>query len=185
MDPKFASAAAPSRLPLSAPVCACGCTDPRGNAVHPVSNALAVGDLDRAFSLGLLDVTPCPACAADCLALLDRVQGERRQALAARARYRQREARLERRRLEREQRRAALVAGGRDPLKTTVPGAVETARPFEAPRVVSPALPAAAAAALARAQAKVAARAQAKSPPGLATQNPPEHGPPEHGDPER
>ncbi|QOW21327.1 hypothetical protein [Novilysobacter avium] len=176
---------ATAATPSPAPACACGCTDARGSAGHPVNNALAIGDLDRAFALGLMDVAPCPACTTHCLALLDRVQGERRQALAARARYRQREARLERRRLEREQRRAALVAGVKDSPKTTVPGAVEAARPFEAPRVVSPALPPAAAAALARAQAKVAARAQAKSLPGLATQNPPEHGPPEHGGPKR
>ncbi|QOY62040.1 hypothetical protein INQ40_08775 [Lysobacter sp. H21R4] len=159
--------------------CACGCADARGSAVHPVNNALAVGDLDRAFTLGLLDVVACPACTDCCHALLDRIQDERRQALAARARYRQREARLERRRLEREQRRAALAVAAEDPPKTTVAGASKTARPFEAPRVASPALPAVAAAALARAQAKVAARAQAKSPRASGTPNPPKHGDPE------
>ena len=181
MDAEVATAATPS----PAPACACGCTDARGSAGHAVNNALAIGDLDRAFALGVMDVAPCPACTTHCLALLELVQGERRQALEARARYRQREARLERRRLEREQRRAALVAGVKDSPKTTVPGAVEAARPFEAPRVVSPALPPAAAAALARAQAKVAARAQAKSPLRSATPSPPKHDPPEHGDPKR
>lgn len=176
---------ATAATPSPAPACACGCTDARGSAGHAVNNALAIGDLDRAFALGLMDVARCPACTTHCLALLELVQGERRQALDARTRYRQREARLERRRLEREQRRAALVAGVKDSPKTTVPGAVEAARPFEAPRVVSPALPPAAAAALARAQAKVAARAQAKSPLRSATPSPPKHDPPEHGDPKR
>lgn len=175
MDPELASAAAPS----PAPACACGCTDPRGSAVHPVSTALAVGDLDRAFMLGLLDVAPCPACAADCTALLDRVQGKRRRALAARTRYRQREARLERRRLEREQRRAALVVGVKDPHTTAGTGELEPTRRFEAPRVVSPALPTAAAAALARAQAKVAARAQAAASRESSTPKPPPHGGPQ------
>lgn len=133
---------------LSDPACTCGCTDPRGHAVHPVSRALADGDLDRAFLLGLLDLAPCPACSADCVARLEGVQDERRQALAARERYRQREARLERRRLEREQRRMAGVGtAGTATASLTALAPVRNARP---------ALPAAAAAALARAQAKAA-----------------------------
>lgn len=137
---------------LSDPSCACGCTDPRGHAVHPVSHALARGDLDRAFALGLLDLAPCPACPPYCVAELERVQNERRQALAARDRYRQREARLEHRRVEREQRRMTGVGtagtatgSGNGPLGASTPA-----------RAGTPALPAAAAAALARAQAKAA-----------------------------
>nr|WP_246606666.1 hypothetical protein [Lysobacter antarcticus] len=134
-----------------------------------------MGDLDRAFALGLMDAIPCPACSADCVARLDRVQGQRQQALAARERYRQREARLARRRLEREQRKAALV-GAVDAQHPVAAGAAETARPFEAPRVVSPALPPAAAAALARAQAKAAARTQGTTSPGSAAPKPPAQG---------
>ncbi|KIQ98131.1 hypothetical protein TI01_0317 [Lysobacter sp. A03] len=152
--------------------------DPCGSAAHPVGNALAVGDLDRAFALGLMDAIPCPACSADCVARLDRVQGERQQALAARERYRQREARLARRRLEREQRRAAPTVAVEDQHQPAA-SAVVTARPFEAPRVVSPALPPAAAAALARAQAKAAARAQGTTSPGSAALKPPSQGEPE------
>lgn len=125
-------------------VCACGCPDPRAVATHAVCVALAAGDLDRAFTLGLMDVAPCPACDVACKAMLHRVQGERAQALAARGRYRQREARLQRLRGERAQRRTAVAA-------------------VVATRA---ALPPAAAAALARAREKAAASLQANPSPG-------------------
>lgn len=134
------------------PACTCSCVDPRGHAAHLVSHALAEGDLDLALTLGLLGFAPCPACSPDCVTRLARVQDERRQALAARERYRQREARLDRRRLEREQRR---MAGVGDAGSTTASGTgpVGASAPV---RHAPPALPAAAAAALARAQAKAA-----------------------------
>ena len=97
--------------------------------------ALGADDLDAAFDLGLLDATPCPHCSADCSARLALARDERLQALAARERYRARNARLARRAAERDAKRAPVA---------TVQA--------------SSALPPAAAAALARAQARAAAR---------------------------
>ena len=106
--------------------CRCGCKA-AGAGAHAVANALAVDDLDHALDMGLLEVAPCPSCTPECRASLQQAADGRRAALAARERYRAREARLVRRAAERDARR-------RPPTPT--------------------ALPAAAAAALARAKAK-------------------------------
>ena len=119
--------------------CRCGCTDPRGRAVHAIATALAVDDLDRAIDAGLLTCVPCPGCDADCSASVIAARDSRVGALAARERFRAREARLQHRARERAARRA--VAVGPQPSDG------------QAPR---PPLPSAAAAALARAKARAA-----------------------------
>jgi hypothetical protein len=116
---------------------ACCCTHAQNIATHAVRAALVEDDLDRALTLGLLDVAGCEGCDHACtMALLD-AREARVRALAARDRFRAREVRLERRRQERADRRSTATA----------PGNRTTASP----------LPAAAAAALARAKAKAAA----------------------------
>ena len=144
--------------------CACGCTDLRGIAVHPVSVALAAGDVDRAFALGLMDAPPCPACPPECVGVLTRVQDERRQALAARARFRQRETRLQRLRAERDQRRAVVAPVGDAGPEANAKATTAATSPAPAPASRA-ALPPAAAAALARAREKAAARSQGAGKP--------------------
>jgi Na+-translocating ferredoxin:NAD+ oxidoreductase RnfC subunit len=100
--------------------------------------ALADDDLDRAIDAGLLEVAACPSCNAECTRELLHAREAREQALAARQRYRNRQARLKRLADERAARRAA-----------TSP-ATASNRPAL--------LPTAAAAALARAKARAAAR---------------------------
>jgi len=115
---------------------ACGCTHARNIATHAVRAALVEDDIDRALTLGLLDVSICEGCDQPCtMALLD-AREARIRALAARDRFRAREARLERRRQERVDRRSSASASGN--------------------RTTTSPLPAAAAAALARAKAKAA-----------------------------
>ena len=109
--------------------CRCGCVDPSGAAVHEVAIALSVDDLDRAIEAGLLLSSPCRSCEPGCTASV----------LAARERFRTREARLQRIATERASRRATP---SRAPASDTAP--------------LRPALPPAAAAALARAKARAA-----------------------------
>jgi hypothetical protein len=116
---------------------ACGCTHAQNVATHAVRAALVEDDLDSALTLGLLDVTVCDSCDDACTMALRGARDARIRALAARDRFRAREARLERRRQERADRRSSTVAPGNR-------------------ATISP-LPAAAAAALARAKAKAAA----------------------------
>jgi hypothetical protein len=125
---------------MTTPCPSCGCT--ASATVHRVVAALRDGDLDAALESGLLEATPCPTCSADCTATWQSVRDARLVALAARARFRAREARLARRQQERDARRAA-----------TRPAPVEADGPAAAP-----ALPPAAAAALARAKARAAGR---------------------------
>lgn len=116
---------------------ACGCKCAHGAAAHAVQAALAEDDLDRALALGLLNVGACSDCDPACMIALLTAREMRIRALAARERFRAREARLARRRNQRSERRIDAAAAG-------------TAAPTTAP------LPAAAAAALARAKAKAA-----------------------------
>ena len=118
------------------PCTVCGCVDPRGEAAHRIVDALRVDDVDRALEAGLLDAVECEHCAPECRALLATTRDARITALAARERFRARNARLERRRAERDARRA----------------------PVAPPEVATPTLPPAAAAALARAKARAAQR---------------------------
>lgn len=115
------------------------CTD---DALRAIADALAADDLDRAMTLGLLDARPediperCDACGARA-GIVIAARDERLRALAARERYRARQARLAE--------RAAARARKR-----------EAAAPQRI--VAAPSLPPAAAAALARAKARVAAK---------------------------
>ena len=119
--------------------CRCGCVDPSGAAVHEVAIALSVDDLDRAIEAGLLLSSPCRSCEPGCTASVLAARDARREALAARERFRTREARLQRIATERASRRATP---SRAPASDTAP--------------LRPALPPAAAAALARAKARAA-----------------------------
>jgi hypothetical protein len=110
----------------------CGCAHPLGAGAHAIVAALADDDLDQAMTLGLLEQVPCVACTTACTLQLQRARDARLRALAARDRYRARNARLQRRAAERMARRAAIPATDTH----------------------APALPPAAAAALARAKAK-------------------------------
>ena len=116
---------------------ACGCTHAQNIATHAVRAALVEDDIDRALTLGLLDVATCEGCDRACTMALLGAREARIRALAARDRFRAREARLERRRQERTDRRSSVAASSNRPTTS--------------------ALPAAAAAALARAKAKAAA----------------------------
>ena len=122
---------------MSTPCPGCGCADARGDAAHAIVAALVQDDLDGAIGAGLCGDAHCTACAPECVALLSAARVARRSALAARDRYRARQARLEQRKQARDAARSASM-----PTPT-------------APR---PVLPAAAAAALARAKAKAAER---------------------------
>lgn len=124
----------------------CGCTSPAGSSVHAVLAALVEDDLDRAIESGLLTAVACAGCGVDCAMTLAAARDARLQALAARERYRVRNARLQRRAAERAAQRAMPA-----PTATTATQATDIAAP-------RPALPSAAAAALARAKAKAAER---------------------------
>ncbi|BDU16018.1 hypothetical protein [Lysobacter auxotrophicus] len=120
--------------------CVCGCVDPHGAVAHTIVAALRVYDVDGAIDAGLLDRgIECTSCDDACRAQLHAARTARIGALAARERYRARNARLERRARERAEKRAA-------------PPVSEVATPTPS------ALPSAAAAALARARAKAAQR---------------------------
>ena len=121
------------------PCPACGCNAPDGERAHLLQGALGMDDLDRAIDIGLLEESVhCRACSDACREALVQARQARRQALAARERFRSRNARLARRERERAERRR--TAG------TTAPGGAGKA----------PSLPPAAAAALARAKARAA-----------------------------
>lgn len=123
---------------MTTPCPFCGCADAHGADAHAVAAALAEDDVDRAIEAGLLGVVPCAACSHACTARIVAARDARLSALAARERYRARQARLQRRLEERAAARAAPM----------------TAAATEAP----PSLPSAAAAALARAKARAAER---------------------------
>lgn len=115
---------------------ACGCD--RDAVAHAIVAALLSDDVDRALDLGLLDADECAACSTSCRAAVHAARGQRQRALAARERFRARNARLQRRAEERAAQRQA---------------------PAPSPASVTPpSLPSAAAAALERARAKAAAR---------------------------
>lgn len=109
--------------------------------------ALATDDLDRAIELGLLTNSGCVDCSDACSTAMIVARDMRLRALAARDRFRAREARLQRRADERANKRA------------THPGTVEGHEATDSNAAATkPALPSAAAAALARAKAKAAER---------------------------
>src|SRR5690606_30988662 len=84
-------------MPGAVPLCRCGCVAPGHSTTHIVAAALAVDDLDRAIEAGLLDCPSCLDCTPACSASLEAARTARRNALAARERFRARQARLQRR----------------------------------------------------------------------------------------
>jgi hypothetical protein len=124
------------------PVCPCSSDAP----AHTIAGALATDDLDRALALGLLEASACPNCSQACREGLELARDERLAALAARERYRARQARLARRAAERAARRGGGIAAADGPDAA------------EAPAAAAGALPPAAAAALARALARAAGK---------------------------
>lgn len=121
------------------------CEDP---ALVALACAVADDDIDRAMTMGLLEFASpritCAACATR-IAAIESVRDARRHALAARERYRARQARLAERARTRAQRRHET--------ETRMPAAPTARTPSPLP-----ALPPAAALALARAKAKAAAK---------------------------
>lgn len=115
--------------------CRCGCSDAGGSDAHRIVAALARDDLDAAIETGLLDSEGCARCSPECHAALLDARDNRRAALAARERFRAREARLARRQQQRSLREHGATLQ---------------------PATKAPSLPPAAAAALARARAKAA-----------------------------
>ncbi|MGY0557258.1 hypothetical protein [Lysobacter sp. A421] len=107
------------------------------------------GDVDGALQLGLLKAMPCPGCSVDCHTRLVAARADRIRALAARERFRARDARLERRRAERAAQRSAPARPAETEVAAT--GGTTGVDPSR-----QPALPVAVAAALARAKAKAA-----------------------------
>ena len=114
----------------------CHCTACDDGRAHAMQAMLMADDLDAALQLGLLDAQPCPGCDGGCNARLIEARDARLVALAARERHRARDARLQRRKAEREAAR-------------TPPATLANKEP---------ALPVAAADALARALAKARER---------------------------
>jgi len=127
---------------MSTPPCpVCGCRDAANATAHAITAALAQDDLDSAIETGLLTSSGCAACSDACRTALFAARDDRLRALAARERFRAREARLQRRADERAVARAGVTSAV----------TIDTATP-------KPSLPSAAAAALARAKAKAAER---------------------------
>jgi hypothetical protein len=133
---------------MPCPICGATATDACAAAgLSAIDEALAADDVDAAIRLGLLDrelPPPDATACADCLARLARIRAARAArvtALAARERFRAREARVTKRAEARARQRAGAAAG---PAIAESRGAVASA------------LPTAAAAALARAKARAA-----------------------------
>ena len=154
-------------MAVAHPICACGCADPRGATAHMIALALAADDLDRAITFGLIDPTRddhepvCTHCTPQCMQITRDARTQRLRALAARERYRARDARLQRR----ADQRAAQRAGAPAVIAPAVIAPVADAPTGDLISVVDdppapprPTLPSAAAAALARAKAKAAQR---------------------------
>jgi hypothetical protein len=143
--------------PPAAPCPACA------SLIPALAAALARDDLDAALTLGLLDFMPeehalCASCTKQQAPVLA-ARDARLRALAARTRYRAREARLAARAEAKAQRRAAHAPA----LASPEAAMRETITP-EAATTISAALPASAAAALARAKARAAAKRGGSSP---------------------
>lgn len=111
--------------------CGSGVRAGEAETLPRIADALALGDMDRALSLGLLEWNGCEDCARavgvspERVAMLVAARTDRLRALAARERYRAREARLSRRAAERADRRAAA---GRLPSALPAAAALALAR---------------------------------------------------------
>ena len=112
---------------MSAACPGCGCVD-ADHCAHAVMAALVLGDIDCALDAGLLVCAACSGCSDDCRRRFSQARDERERALAARDRFRAREARLARRRLERERQRAAAHAASPAALPAAAAAALARAR---------------------------------------------------------
>lgn len=101
--------------------CRCGCDDPRGADAHRIVDALASDDIDTAIDAGLLAIEGCAGCSPACTSLLATARDARRAALAARERFRAREARSSRRQQERVARRIPAEAAAASPIAALPP----------------------------------------------------------------
>ena len=130
-----------------------GCPACNDTGIAALAAAVAVDDLDAAIEQGLLafeaPATCCTACAPRIATVLA-ARDARRHALAARERFRARQARLIERAEEKARRRAAATS------VEGLPAEGMSARGM--PTAAAPALPSAAQAALARAKARAAAK---------------------------
>lgn len=122
-------------IPVRCPGCACAAA----SAAHIVVGHVLQDDIDAALDAGLLDADACPHCAPHCREQVILARDARRNALAARERFRMRAERLARRAAERDAARAVRA---------------------DAAAVSAPAIPPAAAAALQRALARAKGRAR-------------------------
>jgi hypothetical protein len=105
------------------PVCACRA----GSQPHGIVAALLRDDLDAAIELGLLTCAPCPGCTPQCQASIAAARDARLTALAARERYRARQARLAERVQERARRRAQAAAASPSALPPAAAAALQRA----------------------------------------------------------
>jgi hypothetical protein len=108
--------------------CRCGCDDPRGSEIHRVVDALALDDVDAAIEAGLLAIDGCASCSPGCTMTLLAARDSRRAALAARERFRAREARLLRRQQERTAKRAHPAGAAPSSTAPLPPAAAEALR---------------------------------------------------------
>jgi len=109
---------------MPCPACGCGATSP----AHAVAGLLLDDDVDAAIEAGLLQSAPCDACTPACAATLVDARATRLAALAARERFRLREARLARRAARRDAaRRPAATAGAAPALPPAAAAALQRA----------------------------------------------------------
>lgn len=100
----------------------CGCVIEA--PAHALVQALRQDDLDSALEQGLVDALPCPSCSPACADALVAARDERRAALAARERYRSRQARLDGRAARRAAARAVRATAA-DPAPPLPAGAAD------------------------------------------------------------
>jgi hypothetical protein len=103
--------------------CHCGCVDPRGAGIHRMVASLAMDDVDAAIDAGLLMTGGCAGCSTGCTLALLAARDARRTALAARERFRAREARLLRRGQERAAKRGPSTSAAPSPTASLPPAA--------------------------------------------------------------
>lgn len=112
----------------------------RANPAHDCAHAatlaeyLRADDLDAAIEAGLMRYVPCPACDPAWSARLVEAQRKLLSAWAARDRYRARNARLAKRAVERDAKRAAAVAEKKNALPPAVAAILARAKAKAAER---------------------------------------------------
>ncbi len=106
------------------------------DCLHAVvlSRLVKADALDAAIEAGLMDFVPCPDCEQTAAALLRESQRRLTMAWAARDRYLARKARLSRRAVERDARRAAIQVEPKTPLSPAVAAVLARAKARAAER---------------------------------------------------